>query len=138
MQVAMKSPNLSEFSTMESSQKKIQLNLVSPIIKSHSRGARFLDLVKSNRINVSPQLSKRLSLNKNVGKDLMEKSEKKAADQDYLKFSNGTPNLMASPSSGILSKRKSAVIETPDSPSQNQSAKVSSTHQIRYNEQKSK
>jgi len=125
MQVAMKSPNLNEFSTMDSSQKKLQLNLVSPIIKSQSRGARFLDLVKSNKINVSPQLTKRLSLTKNVGKDLMERSEKKAANQDYLKFSNGTPNLMASPSSGILSKRKSAVIATPDSPSQNHSAKVS-------------
>ncbi|CAG9799440.1 unnamed protein product [Chironomus riparius] len=121
MQVAMKSPILSEFSTMDSSQKKIQLNLVSPIIKSHSRGARFLDLVKSNKINVSPQLTKRLSLCKNVGKDLMERSEKKSSE--YLKFSNETPNLMASPSSGILSKRKNAVMETPDSPSQNNSAK---------------
>lgn len=121
----MKSPNLGEFSTMDSSQKKLQLNLVSPIIKSHSRGARFLDLVKSNKINVSPQLTKRLSLSKSVGKDLMERAEKKSSDPDYLKFSNGTPNLMASPSSGILSKRKNTVIETPDSPSQNNSAKVS-------------
>ncbi|XP_070501019.1 telomere-associated protein RIF1-like [Chironomus tepperi] len=123
MQVATKSPSLSEFSIMDSSQKKLHLNLVSPIIKSHSRGARFLDLVKSNKINVSPQLTKRLSLSKNGNKDLMERAEKKSADQDYLKFSNGTPNLMASPSSGILSKRKNAVIETPDSPSQNNSAK---------------
>lgn len=121
----MKSPNLNEFSTMDSSQKKLQLNLVSPIIKSHSRGARFLDHVKSNKINVSPQLTKRLSLSKTVGKDIMEKAEKKSTDPDYLKFSNGTPNLMASPSSGILSKRKNTVIETPDSPSQNNSAKVS-------------
>ena len=113
MQVAMKSPNLNGFSS-------------SPIIKSHSRGARFLDLVKNNKLNISPQLTKRrLSLNINASKDLMERSEKKAESRDYLKFSNIAPNLMASPSSGILSKRKSAVIETPDSPSQNNSAKVS-------------
>lgn len=115
----MKSPNLNEFSIMDSQKKVNQLNLVSPVIK-HSRGARFLDLVKNNKLNVSPQLNKRLSVNKNVVKDLMEKSEKK---EDYLKFSVGTPSLSSSPSSGILSKRKQTM-ETPDSPSTQNSAKV--------------
>lgn len=114
MQVAVKSPNLNEFTnTMEVHQRK----LISPIIKSNSRGARFLDLVKNNKLNVSPQLTKRISLH---GKNLMERTERKP-DPEYLKFSS-TPNLNSSPSSSILSKRKS-VIETPDSPSQN-SAKV--------------
>lgn len=107
MQVTMKSPNLNEF----------------------SRGARFLDLVKNNKLNVSPQLTKRLSLHGKNAIGLMERSDKKPERNDYLKFSNGTPNLKSSPASGILSKRKSTAIETPDSPSQH-SAKVMNFNKI--------
>ena len=100
-------------------------SFISPAIKNqHSRGARFLDLVKQNKLNVSPQLNKKLTANKNIIKDLMEKGSKK--DDEYLKFSNDLPDLSSSPSSSILSKRKAAEqeTETPDSPSLGNSAKV--------------
>ncbi|KAG5677907.1 hypothetical protein PVAND_007623 [Polypedilum vanderplanki] len=119
MHVSTKSPNLEINETRK-------INLISPAIKnSSSRGARFLDLVKQNKLNVSPQLSKRLSVNKNVMKSLMEKNDSKKED-DYLKFSNQLPNLNSSPSSSILSKRKAADQESnvaPDSSPMGNSAK---------------
>lgn len=121
MQVAVKSPNLEISSEM-------RRPLISPVIKSHSRGARFLDLVRSNKLDVSPQLSKRLSIIKkpNNVMDLMIKPEKKDDPvnnrDDYLKFSPAVQyNPAASPSQGILNKRK---LETPESPAFG-SAKVS-------------
>lgn len=114
MQVTMKSPNLESTSYVD--QRKI-----SPVININSRGKRFLDLVKNNKLNVSPQLTKRISLKNNLAMGLMERSVKREeTSDDYLKFSNTLPNPNASPSS-ILSKRKAA--ETPDSP-MNNSAKV--------------
>jgi hypothetical protein len=119
MQVAIKSPNM-EMSS------ELRRPMISPVIKSNSRGARFLDLVRSNKLDVSPQLSKRLSITKKQQNvmELMGKPEKKEdpANRDYLKFSatiQFDPN--SSPSQGILSKRKP---ETPESPAFN-SAKVS-------------
>ena len=110
----MKSSNSNELSSADSQKK----SLISPVIMK-SRGARFLDLVKNNKLNVSPQLNKRIS-----GKNsLMEKFNVKKENPDYLKFSDKSPNLNLSPSSSILSKRKPSRVETPDSPSQN-SAKV--------------
>lgn len=90
----------------------------SPIIIA-SRGARFLDLVLQNKLNVSPQLSKarRFSLN-SMPKQLNERdaetqklgcfSEKLKKEKEYLRFnSNLTPfHPDASPSSSILSKNK--------------------------------
>jgi hypothetical protein len=105
-----------------------KFNLISPVIKTHkSRGARFLDLVKQNKINVSPQLSKRLSVNKNLINDLMKK-DGESRDEGYLKFKSTIPDPLSSPSSSILSKSKRKAIEqdrmeTPDSPANN-SAKV--------------
>lgn len=115
MQVAVKSPNLEVSSEM-------RIPLISPVIKSNSRGARFLDLVRLKKLDVSPQLSKRMSFTKkhNV-MDLMLKPEKRS--DDYLKFSPATQfDPTSSPSQSILSKRKP---ETPDSPAFNGSAKVS-------------
>lgn len=73
-----------------------------------SRGARFLDLVKQNKINVSPQLTKRFSDAKTNLED----------DKDYLTLSSQVKhNPDASPVSSILSKRKTdTLITTPDSP----------------------
>lgn len=108
-----------EINKFQASVETRKMNLISPvIINGGSRGLKFLDLVKSNKLNVSPQLNKRMNSNKNIVKDLMKRKD----DESYLKFSNNVPNPTSSPSSSILSKRK-AVIETPDSPMDN-SAKV--------------
>lgn len=119
MQVAVKSPNLEVSSEM-------RRPLISPVIKSNSRGARFLDLVRSNKLDVSPQLSKRISITKkqhNNVMDLMVKPEKKENPDEYLKFSPAIQfDPTSSPSQGILSKRKA---ETPDSPAFGSANKVS-------------
>lgn len=114
MQVAVKSPNLE-------TQSDVRKAIISPAIGS--RGARFLNLVRSNKLDVSPQLSKRLSLTKK--QNLMElmhvKKEEGVVVDNYLKFNSIHPfDPHQSPSQGILSKRKP---ETPDSPA-NASAKV--------------
>ena len=84
-----------------------------------SRGARFLDLVKANKLTVSPQLTRRFSLNE-MKRDEKLKSESKT--KDYLKFNSCNPfNPEASPSSSILSKRKA---EADSSPLTSSSAKV--------------
>lgn len=110
----------------------MQVSTKSPIIIA-SRGARFLDLVRQNKLNVSPQLSKRrFSLNEAITKEMKERdekqkngsgtSEKENKEKDYLKFNSSLrifdPN--ASPSSSILSKRKAE----PDSSPLTGSAKV--------------
>lgn len=96
----------------------MQVSTKSPIIIA-SRGARFLDLVRQNKLNVSPQLEKRRhSISDAFTKELKERdeklknggsnSEKENKEKDYLKFNSSLkifdPN--ASPSSSILSKRK--------------------------------
>jgi hypothetical protein len=87
-----------------------------------SRGAKFLDLVRQNRINVSPQLTikanRRFSLNDAMKKTPINEVKK----PEYLHFSSEVKfNPDASPSSGILSKRKAE----NESPLLNSSAKVS-------------
>lgn len=93
-----------------------------------SRGARFLDLVKQNKLNISPQLTKRrFSMCEAFVKDRNEAKSKLDApeEKDYLKFSSQLKfNPDASPSSSILSKRK-AESQTPDSSPLVNSAKVS-------------
>lgn len=76
----------------------------SPIIAS--RGARFLDLVRQNKLNVSPQLTK--VRNEENSKEYLKFSAKKQFDPD------------ASPTSSILIKRKAE----PDSSPLTSSAKV--------------
>lgn len=109
----------------------MQVSTKSPIIIASSRGARFLDLVKQNKLNVSPQLSKRrFSLCDAFKKDRNEAQQKKNApeEKDYLKFSSQLKfNPNASPSSSILSKRK-AEAPTPDSSPLASSSKVNSTN----------
>jgi len=87
--------------------------LISPIVKS--RGARFLDLVRQNKLNVSPQLKKRISLTEAAA----EQKAEEICEKDFLKITNSPFNPLASPSSGILSKRKN------DTPEPSSSAKVS-------------
>lgn len=101
----------------------------SPIIMA-GRGARFLDLVRQNKLNVSPQLSKRrLSIQDfftSQSKELENSKTKNKAleEKDYLKFSSTLKyNPDASPSSSILSKRK---LEADSSPLSNSAAKVRS------------
>lgn len=78
-----------------------------------SRGARFLDIVMANKLTVSPQLSRRFSLNE-MKRDGKLKSEKK----EYLKFNSESPfNPEASPSSSILSKRKAEADSSPSTSS---------------------
>lgn len=109
----------------------MQVSTKSPILIS-SRGARFLDLVKQNKLNVSPQLNKRrFSMCEGFSKDRNEAKLKQdiPEEKDYLKFSSQLKfNPDASPSSSILSKRK-AESQTPDpSPLPSSSAKVKSTN----------
>lgn len=112
----MKSPNLE-------ANNDAQKSLISPVINKNSRGMKFLNLVRSNKLNISPQLSKRISNKASVMKIMQnrKKDENDTNGDEFLKFSpaiNYDPN--SSPSQGILSKRK---IETPDSPANN-TAKV--------------
>jgi hypothetical protein len=91
-------------------------------IKSNSRGARFLDLVRNNKINVSPQLMKKV---KHSNLMSMKREEgNNSNNRDYLKLSTEMPDLTSSPSNSILSKRKAMCESTPESP-MNNSAKVS-------------
>lgn len=85
----------------------------SPLL-SASRGARFLDLVKQNKLNVSPQLNSKQQRRFSIC-DFMTESKKKevhidATDKkEYLTLSaNVKHNPDASPSSGILSKKRKA------------------------------
>lgn len=98
----------------------------SPIVMA-SRGARFLDLVRQNKLNVSPQLT--LKANRRFSLDACRKTPTNGAKKtEYLNFSSETKfNPDASPSSGILSKRKN----DNESPLMNSSAKVRN-HKVKY------
>lgn len=85
--------------------RKMEVSMKSPIIIA-SRGARFLDLVRQNKLNVSPQLTKVKSIAKE--------------EKNYLKLSAKKFDPDASPTSSILSKRKAE----PDSSPLTSSAKV--------------
>lgn len=106
----------------------MQVSKNSPVL-SASRGARLIDLVKQNKINISPQLTlktqRRFSLNEPSFKDAPKpRLAIPNEEKDYLKFSNQLkfdPN--ASPSSSILSKRKGDA-ETPDQSPFGSSSKV--------------
>lgn len=105
----------------------MQVSKNSPVF-SASRGARLIDLVKQNKINISPQLrqktQRRFSLNEPFFKDAPKPRLAIPNEEDYLKFSNQLkfdPN--ASPSSSILSKRKGDA-ETPDQSPFGSSSKV--------------
>jgi hypothetical protein len=93
----------------------MQVSSKSPNFVS-SRGARFLDLVMQNKLNVSPQLSKarRFSLLTESEKIKNRETEKENKEKDYLKFNSSNPfNPEASPSSSILSKRKAEADSSP-------------------------
>lgn len=96
--------------------------VVSPI--TSSRGARFLDLVRQNKINVSPQLTKknRSSVNESIARELKDREAYKTIKQEYedreknnyLQFSDVARfDPEASPNSSILSKRKSVADSSP-------------------------
>lgn len=100
----------------------------SPVL-SASRGARFLDLVKQNKLNVSPQLNSKQKRRFSLC-DIMTESKKKDGqvvapnNKEYLTLSaNVKHNPHASPSSGILSKKRQA--DTSESSPLTSSAKVS-------------
>lgn len=77
----------------------------SPIVMS-SRGARFLDLVLQNKLNVSPQLT--IKANRRFSLDARTATTPRNNKKEYFNFSSEVKfNPDASPSSGILSKRKS-------------------------------
>lgn len=89
----------------------------SPMCMS-SRGARFLDLVLQNKLNVSPQLTLKANRRFSLGATTTTpKNDKK----EYLNFSSEVKfDPAASPSSGILMKRKT----TDESSPANSSSKV--------------
>lgn len=107
----------------------MQVSKNSPVLTA-SRGARLIDLVKQNKLNISPQLSlktqRRFSSNEPTFKDAPKpRLAIPNEENDYLKFSNQLkfdPN--ASPSSSILSKRKGDA-DTPDQSPFGSSSKVS-------------
>jgi hypothetical protein len=88
----------------------MQVSIKSPSFVS-SRGARFLDLVRQNKLNVSPQMkARRFSLLSEERKN----REKENKEKDYFKFNSSSPfNPEASPSSSILSKRKAEADSSP-------------------------
>lgn len=104
----------------------MQTNGKSPVL-SASRGARFLDLVKQNKLNVSPQLNSKQQRRFSLC-DFMTESKKKDVqmvppNKEYLTLSaNVKHNPHASPSSGILSKKRHA--DTSESSPLTSSAKV--------------
>lgn len=76
----------------------------SPIV-IQSRGARFLDLVRQNKLNVSPQLT--VKANRRFSLDARHTTTPKNEKKEYFNFSSEVKyNPDASPSSGILMKRK--------------------------------
>ena len=86
-----------------------------------SRGLKFLDLVRQNKLNVSPQLSAKRRMSMDVMfKEKSSDLQHPKADTKYLQFSGTQHDPNASPSSSILSKRK---LEADSSP-HNSSAKV--------------
>lgn len=106
----------------------MQVSTKSPIIMG-GRGLRFLDLVRQNKLNVSPQLNKRrLSIQDAIQHELKERDYTKhkqdvVEEKDYLKFSSSLRyDPAASPSSSILSKRKAE--DTPESSPLSSSVKV--------------
>jgi hypothetical protein len=110
-------------SPIESASNNPRKVLVSPIVKS--RGRVFLELVKQNKLNVSPQLSNKFKQKLIKCEEVAVINEKKDGHGDvFLPNVHFDPN--SSPSSGILSKRKQIQANTPDSPT-NASAKVLKT-----------
>lgn len=90
----------------------------SPIVLQ-SRGARFLDLVRQNKLNVSPQLT--VKANRRFSLDARQMTTPKNDKKEYFNFSSEVKfNPDASPSSGILMKRKAE----NDSPANSSSNKV--------------
>lgn len=80
-------------------------------IEASGRGARFLSLVKQNKLNVSPQLvnKRRFSACKALlaDRDEAKPNQDTCDSKEYLKFSTQIKfDPDASPSSSILSKRK--------------------------------
>lgn len=105
----------------------MQVPSKSPIVMG-GRGARFLDLVKQNKLNVSPQLNnkRRFSMCDAYSRNVENFKPKQVASEakSYLKFSSQSKfDPAASPSSSILSKRK-AESQTPDSSPLASSSKV--------------
>jgi hypothetical protein len=112
----------------------MQVSTKSPIVMA-SRGARFLDLVRQNKLNISPQLNKltnkrrfsmfeddilnkRRSMNETLDKESKERDEnkqKREEEKEYLSFSSSLKyNPNASPSSSILSSSKRKADESID------------------------
>jgi hypothetical protein len=101
--------------------KDCRKEIVSPVIRGGSRGAKFLDLVRQNNISISPKTSKAvLSLSEITPKDIKDHQK----ENKYFKFSSDTKfNPNASPRSSILSTKRK--IKTPEkSPFLSASAKV--------------